>query len=155
MKRRSSMRVRHIVFSLAAVVTLAGVLAGCELLGIVSIDDRIVAFQNELNASTRSTIYENFHPTLTSDFTSLKNATLTLDTIIPPLGTGDAQYSLVVTDKADPSTGVFVTIDGGSLGWGPQYLKLVMETTGTADYRIVSLEIDPTPGNFLGPADIK
>ncbi len=147
------MRVRHIVLGLLAAAALSGALVGCDLLGMVSIDQRITDFQTSLNGD-RTTLYENFHPTLTSDYNALKDPTTTIDPLIPVLGTGDTPYSLSITDQGSPSTGVMVTISGGGSGWGPKYLKLVMETTGTSDYRIVSLEIEGT-NSFPGPAQLQ
>jgi hypothetical protein len=143
MKRRNSMRVRHIVLSLFLVLALSGVLVGCELLGFVSIDLRVTDFESALNAANRSTLYENFHPTLTNDFQALKNTALTIDVPMPPLVGADASYVLTIDNKADPATGVLVTVTGGPAGFSaPKHLKLVMDTTGIADYRIVSLALD-------------
>jgi hypothetical protein len=151
MKWRNSMRVRHIILVVAVVLAVVGGLVGCDLLGIVSVSQRVSDFQNDLNLANRSMIYQDFHPTLTSDYDSLKSASLTLDSIIPPLNPGDADYTLTITDQKDPATGVFVTIDGGASGFSPQYLKLTMATTGTSDYRIVTLAISTTQGSFASP----
>ena len=150
------MKSRHALRLVGATLVFAGALAGCSFLNMVSIDERITSFQSDLNSATRATLYEDFNPDLTADYNALKDPTTTIDPLIPVLGTGDAPYTLTVTDKSSPSTGVFVTIDGGPAGFGaPKYLKLVMETTGLADYRIVSLELSNTAGSFPGPAQIK
>jgi len=150
------MRARHGIFLLAIVAALAGILVGCDLLGFVSPSARVSEFESALNSATRAAAYQNFHPDKTSDYSALKDPVPTLDPIFPRLGTGDAAYSLTVTDDASPSSGVFVTVTGGPAGFGaPKYLKLVMETVGTGDNRIVSLEMSTTKGSFPGPAQIK
>jgi hypothetical protein len=147
------MKTRHILL-LIGVAAILGGLAGCSLFGIVSIEDRLATFQTDLNSATRTVIYQNFHPTRTSDYSALKDPMTTIDVVIPALGTNPA-YSLSVTDKSDPANGVKVTITGGPAGFGPQYLNLVMDVTGTSDYRILSLELSGTRGYFTGNPQIQ
>jgi hypothetical protein len=149
------MKTRHILHFSGLGLLLAGVLAGCSLLGSVSIDERIADFQADLNKTDRSSAYQNFHPDLTGDFNSLKSGA-PITAIFPvPDGTG-TPYALAVTDETNPSTGVFVTVTGGpTVFGGPKYLKLVMKTTGSSDNRIVSLEWSNTIGLFPGPAQIQ
>lgn len=144
------MKGRHILFLIGIAAILAAVIVGCSVAGAtVSVTQRITDFQSDLNSSGRTTIYEDFHPTMTSDYNALKDPTTTIDSVIPPLGTSDPAYVLTVTDDTYPATGVFVTITGGPVTFGaPQYLKLVMAVTGTADYRIVSLALSNTAGSF-------
>jgi hypothetical protein len=141
------MKARHIVL-LVGVAAVIAALASCSLFGIVSIDNRITDFQNDLNSSTRAAIFQDFHPTKTSDYSALKDPKTTIDPLIPPVGTSP-NYVLTVTDETSPSTGVLVTITGGSAGAfpTPQYLNLVMDVTGSSDYRIVSLELSTTQGD--------
>jgi hypothetical protein len=123
------------------------------LLGIVSIDQRITDFQSDLNMTTRTSAYLNFHPTLTADYAALKDGT-TITSIFPlPDGSGTA-YSLTVTSETD-SAAVLVTVSGGPTSFGStHYLQLNMSTTGIADYRIVTLEIS-TSTTFTGTPQIK
>ena len=149
------MRTRHVLCFLGLAASLAGAIVGCSLLGSVSIDERIASFQADLNKTDRTSAYLNFHPDLTTDFDTLKSGA-TIMTIFPlPDGTGTS-YTLSITDKSSPSTGVFVTVTGGPTPafFPPLYLKLVMQTTGTSDYRIVSLEWRNT-AVFPGPPQIK
>jgi hypothetical protein len=135
------MKPRHLIRIVVAGTLLAVLLAGCSLLGFVSIDERMAQFQDDLNSVDRLTLYNNFHPDLTADYAALKVPSLTIDTLIPLRATTDPLYALAVTDQASPSTGVLVTITGGPASYGaPKYLKLVMETSGIGDYRIVSLQ---------------
>jgi hypothetical protein len=137
------MRVRHYVLFILVALAMAGMFVGCDLLGFVSIDQRVTDFQDSLNAADRSTLYTNFHPTLTSDYAALKDPTTTINQLMPPLGTGDTTYTLTVADETDPATGVIVNVTGGPASYGaPKHLKLVMDVTGTGDYRIVSLAMD-------------
>ncbi|MGA2975411.1 MAG: hypothetical protein ABSF77_08900 [Spirochaetia bacterium] len=142
------MRIRRILLPVLVVLILAGGLISCSFLGMVSIDDRIAQFQTDLNSATRSTIYEDFHPTKTSDYNALKDP-VTIEAVFPPLGISDTAYSLTVTDESNPATGVIVTVTGGPASFNaPKHLKLVMDTTGVSDYRIVSLAIDNDDNNY-------
>ena len=146
------MRVRHIVRLVAMVLLLAGVLVGCDLLGIISIDQRITDFQGDLNKTDRTSAYLNFHPTLTADYDALKNG-LTITSIFPlPDGSG-TPYALTVSSETD-SAAVLVSVSGGPTTFAPLYLQLSMNTTGTADYRIVTLEYS-TSTTFTGNPQIK
>jgi hypothetical protein len=146
------MRVRHVLVLLGLAAVVAIGLTSCSELGVVSIDERITQFQSDLNSSTRSTIYEDFHPTLTSDYAALKDPTTTIDTVLP---TG-TNYSLTITDQSSPSTGVLVTITAGPASLStPRYLRLVMDMTGLSDYRIVSLELDDGTGAFTSGPQIQ
>jgi hypothetical protein len=137
------MRVRHYVIFLLVVLAMAGVLVGCDILGFVSIDQRVTDFQDSLNAADRTSLYLNFHPDQTADYAALKDPTTTIDVLMPRLGTGDTAYTLTVADESDAAAGVIVKVTGGPATYGaPKHLKLVMATTGTADYRIVSLAQD-------------
>jgi hypothetical protein len=137
------MRVRHYVLFLLVVLAMAGVLVGCDILGFVSIDQRVADFQVSLNAADRSSLYTNFHPDQTADYAALKDPPKTIDAVMPPLASGDTAYTLAVTDESDAATGVIVKVTGGPALYGaPKNLKLVMATTGTGDYRIVSLAQD-------------
>ena len=143
------MRVRHIVLFLGVAVALAGVLAGCDMLGFVSVEQRVTDFQTSLNAADRSTLYLNFNPDKTGDFNALKDPTTTIDVPMPPLGTGDTAYTLTITDKTDPMAGVIVNVTGGpATFFAPKHLKLVMETTGIGDYRIDSFAMDNNDSNY-------
>jgi hypothetical protein len=149
------MKARHI-FLLIGVAAILVALASCSLFGIVSIDDRIATFQSDLNSATRTAIYQDFHPTLTADYSALKDPKTTIDPLIPPVGNGPA-YVLTITDETSPSTGVLVTITGGTSGYfpTPQYLSLVMDVTGPSDHRIVALELSDTKGSFTGTPQIQ
>jgi hypothetical protein len=146
------MKARHLL-SLAAVAIILGfALVSCSDLGVVSITDRLTTFQTDLNAADRTSIYLNFHPTSTMDYDALKDPTTTIDPLFPVLGTTDTVYTLTIDDQANPATGVLVTVTGGPAGFGaPKYLKLVMDTTGVADYRIVSLSMSTVTSTYPTP----
>jgi hypothetical protein len=139
MKRRLPMKVRQILFLVIATLGLGAVLVSCELLGFVSIDQRIGHFQDALNNTDRSGAYMNFHPDKTGDYNSLKSSTLTIDSIFPPV---NIPFSLSITSETDPSN-VLVTVTGGGV-FAPLYLNLNMQTTGLGDHRIVSMQTSAT-----------
>lgn len=136
------MKVRHILYLVILVLAAAVALAGCELLGFVSVDQRIGHFQDALNNTDRSGAYMNFHPDKTSDYNNLKNPSFVIDPTFP---TGNIPYSLSVTSESDPSN-VMVTVTGS--GFATLYLNLNMQTTGLGDNRIVSMQ---TSSSGTGP----
>ena len=136
------MRVRHAVYLAVIVIAAAGALAGCELLGFVSIDQRIGHFQDALNTTDRSTAYENFHPDKCSDYNALKNPSFVINSAFP---TSSITYSLSVTSESD-SSAVLVTVTG-SAGF-LLYLRLNMQTTGIGDNRIVSMDTSPNGSSW-------
>ncbi len=147
------MKPRYIVL-VVVVAAVTGLLAGCDLLG-VTIDQRVTAFTTDLNSTTRTSAYLNFHPTLTASYDALKDG-VTITNLFPvPDGTGSA-YDLQITDKSNPSTGVLVTVTGGPTSYGgTHHLILVMATTGTSDWRIVSLSMDNGSGTYPGTPQIE
>jgi len=128
------MRTRHIVLLAAVIAGMATLLTGCELLGFVSIDQRIGHFQDALNNTDRSSAYQNFHPDKCSDYNNLKNPIFVIN---PTWPTGNVPYSLSVTSESD-SSAVLVTVTGN--GYATLYLRLNMQTTGLGDNRIVSMD---------------
>ena len=96
------MRVRHFLFLLGIAVVLAAGVAGCSLFGFVSISDRITQFQNDLNNSDRSNIYQDFHPTSTSDYNALKSSSATLDSVLPAVGSARIMASRSPTSRIPP-----------------------------------------------------
>jgi len=133
------MKARHVIplIVIAVMATLA--LAGCELFGFVSIDQRVSNFQAALNTTDRTTAYENFHPTLCNDYNAIKNGTYTWSTVFD---TSYIPYTLTVTDESN-SSAVLVTATGSN-GYPTLYLRLNMQTTGIGDYRIVSMDTSAT-----------
>ncbi len=136
------MRARHFVYLALVVVAAVVVLAGCSLLGAVSISDRVGDFQASLNNTDRSSGYNNFHPTACSDYDALKSTTYSLwQTTFPTSG---ITYSLTITDQSN-SSAVMVTATG-SPSFGTVYLQMSFQTTGTNDNRIVTLATSGSPG---------
>ncbi len=135
------MRARHIIYLVVIVAAAAIALAGCELFGFVSIDQRIGHFQDALNNTDRSTAYENFHPDKCNDYNSLKNPAFFFDSAFP---TANISYSLSVYSESDPSA-VIVSVSGNGYSGAP-YLKLNMQTTGLGDNRIVSMDTSTSSG---------
>jgi hypothetical protein len=129
------MKVRHWLYLGTVVVAVALALSGCQLLGFISVSDRISDFQDSLNNSDRSSGYQNFHPTACSDYDSLKSTTFTLwQTTFPTSG---SPYSLSITDQSNSSS-VMVTATGGG-SFTTLYLQMSFQTTGLGDNRIVTL----------------
>jgi hypothetical protein len=130
------MRTRHVVYMALVVVAAAAALAGCSLLGFVSISDRVGDFQASLNSTDRSSAYQNFHPTACSDYNSLKSSSFVIDPTFP---TANISYSLSIVDQSN-SSAVVVSITGSNAYAGPSYLRMNMQTTGLGDNRIVSMD---------------
>jgi hypothetical protein len=125
-------------------------LAGCSL-SAVSIDQRISTFQSDLNTTDRMAVYQDFHPTLTSEYDPLKDPSLSgFDTEFPvPTG---SNYSLSIVDESNPAAGVIVYVTAGHntpVVNIPYYLKLTMATTDKDDWRIVTLSDSQTNGGYV------
>ena len=135
------MKARHVYAILAAAGLAALALISCSV-SSVSIDERISTFQSDLNTSDRSSVYLDFHPTLTHQYNFLKDpATSGFNTEFPvPTGTN---YSLSIYDKSNPTAGVIVQVTAGPASGSTYtptyYLSLTMATTGSDDWRIVTL----------------
>jgi hypothetical protein len=116
----------------------AWALASCNL-GAVSIDQRISNFQSDLNTSDRSNVYQDFDPSLTTQYNALKDpVTSGFNTAYPVPG---PTYSLSIVDESNPSAGVVVKVNSGKSGsWSiPYYMLLTMATYNNNDWRIVTL----------------
>ena len=127
---------------IGAILVGAGLAAwafvSCDL-NKVSIDQRISDFQSDLNTTDRLNVYQDFHPTMTNDYTALKDpATSGFNNAYPPPG---ATFSLSVVDESNPSAGVVVKVNSGASGtWlTPFYMLLTMATYNGNDWRIVTL----------------
>jgi hypothetical protein len=119
-------------------------------LGAVSIQDRISSFQDDLNTTSRSNLYKNFHPTETIEYDALKNpAAITGFTTLFPLPSPN--YSLSIIDDNNTSA-VHVQVVAGPSGgtYNPSafYLELKMDTTSGNDNRIVTLSASNTNGGY-------
>jgi len=134
---------------LVVAAALGALLVGCDLLGGVSIDQRVTNLETSLNGD-RVDFYTNFNESVTSDYNALKDPSSTIDILMPKLGTGDTPYTLSVTDETDPASGVIVRVTGGPASYGaPKNLKLVMESTGFPDdYLVNSLAMDNNDSNY-------
>ncbi|MGA2640907.1 MAG: hypothetical protein ABSG21_08380 [Spirochaetia bacterium] len=134
------MKARHIFAILVGAVLIVWSLASCNPLNSVSISQRIADFQADLNTSSRSNVYQDFHPTMTTEYNALKDPNLSgFNTEFPATG----QYSLTDSNDSNPAA-VIVTVNAGSPGTGsgltaPYYLQLNMATYNGNDNRIVTL----------------
>jgi hypothetical protein len=136
------MKARHWLSLGIAVVAAVLALNGCQLLGFVSISDRIADLQSSLNNADRSSGFDNFHPTACSDYNALKSTTYSLWATTFP--TSGITYALSITDQSNASA-VMVTATGGG-SFGTLYLQLSFQTTGLGDNRIVTMATSATPG---------
>ena len=66
------MKSRHLFAILVGAALIVWTLASCDLLSSVSIAQRVSDFQSDLN-SNRANIYNDFHPTLTTQYNALKD----------------------------------------------------------------------------------
>ncbi|MGA2761803.1 MAG: hypothetical protein ABSG17_00420 [Spirochaetia bacterium] len=140
------MKARHIVLLLVGAPLVVWALLSCDL-GAISIDQRISTFQSDLNSSSRTNVYLDFHPTLTSEYNALKNPSLSgIDTEFP-----GASYTLSIVDESNPVSGVIVLVSGASPGSayvGNWYLLLTMATYNNNDWRIVTLSDSQTTSGW-------
>ena len=137
------MKARHIALLLVGAPLVVWALLSCDL-GAVSIDQRISTFQSDLNSSSRTNVYLDFHPTLTSEYNSLKNPSFGINTEFP-----GASYTLSVVDESNPVSGVIVAVSGASgLYTGTWYLLLTMATYNNNDWRIVTLSDSQTTSGW-------
>ena len=149
------MKSRHVLAALIGASLLALALASCSLAS-VSVDQRLATFLSDLNAADRNNlVYQNFHPTQTTEYGALKNSGLSgFDTAYPsPSGTN---YAFSTVDETSPSAGVIVQVtagptSGSSLVPPNFYLKLTMATTGDSDWRIVSVSDSNINGGYSAP----
>lgn len=139
------MKIRHICVILIGTGLMIWSLISCEL-GAVSIDQRISTFQSDLNNSDRSNIYQDFHPTETHMYTTLKSSTATIDTPYPAPN-GGTNYVLVIDSESNTSA-VLVHMAAYPSGATLIYLQLQMDTYNGNDWRIVQLNNSSTPGSY-------
>jgi hypothetical protein len=144
------MKARHLFAILVGAGLILWSLASCNL-NSVSISDRIGDFQSDLNTSSRTNVYNDFHPTMTTLYGPLKDPVLSgFNLLLPVPG---PSYSLSIVDQSNPSAGVIVVVNAGSTdgsGWAvPFYLKLTMATYNSNDWRIVTLSDSQTNGGYV------
>jgi hypothetical protein len=144
------MKARHVYAILAAASLAALALTSCSL-SSVSIEQRISTFQSDLNTTDRIAVYQDFHPTLTHEYNNLKDpSTSGFDAEFPvPTVTN---YSLSIYDKSNPTAGVIVQVTAGPASGSTfvptYYLSLTMATTGSDDWRIVTLSDSQTNSGY-------
>ena len=138
------MKARHIFAGLVVAALVAWTMVSCDL-GAVSIKDRISSFQDDLNTSSRSNVYKNFHPDHAVYF-ALKDPNGTLfNTVYPPGST----YSLSIVDDSNSSAVIVLVNPGDHSIWAvPYYMSLDMDTTSKNDWRIVTLSDSQTNGGY-------
>ncbi len=110
---------------------------GCKPLS-VSVDDRIALFLSDVNSANWSSIYLNFHPTLTEDYAIISsNPTVAWDSVFP---TEYAPYSITGLNTADPRN-VTGDMDSSNAAWGgPQPVAFRMAQYGE-DWMIEEMDI--------------
>ena len=140
------MKTRHIAGILTAAALMAWTLASCNLNPVVSIDQRISDFQSDIS-NNPGNAYNDFDPDQTTEYQTLAYGGL-IQTLFPA-----GSYTLQVTDESSPSTGVLVTVTSYPVGFTRIYLKLVMATYKSTDWRIVQLFMS-TSTSFGGTPSI-
>ncbi len=141
------MKLRHILVIMAGSALVLWSLASCDLLGGTTIDQRVSNFQSDLNTSTRTNVYNDFHPTQTTQYNALKDpATVGFNTTYPPPG---PSYSLSIVDKSNTSAVIVLVSAGSHATWAvPYYLSLNMAQYNSNDWRIVSISDSQTNGSY-------
>jgi hypothetical protein len=145
------MKARHILSILVVAGLTAFALLSCAL-PPVSIEQRVSTFQSDLNTADRSMIYQDFHPSSTTQYDPLKDPnTSGFNTAFPP--PSGTNYSLTIVDMSNPAAGVIVQVsagpNSGSAHATPYYLKLTMATTNDNDWRIVTLSDSAINGSYV------
>jgi len=135
------MKARHILYLVVVAGAIALALNSCQLLGIVSISDRISDFQSSLNNSDRSQGYQNFLTTA-SDYDAVKSTTFGLWATTFP--TGNSPYSLSITDQSN-SSAVAVTVTGSN-SFPTLYLQIGFQSTGIGNNLISTVATSSAPG---------
>jgi hypothetical protein len=140
------MKLRHILSILVGAGLVLWSLASCDLFG-TTIDKRVSDFQGDLNTASRSNVYNNFHPTQTSQYNALKDpVTVGFNTTYPPPG---PSYSLSIVDKSNTSAVIVLVSAGLHASWvAPYFLSLNMAQYNGNDWRIVSISDSQTNGSY-------
>lgn len=141
------MKARHVFAILVGAGMILWSVVSCNL-NSVSISDRIGDFQADLNTSSRTNVYQDFHPTSTIEYNALKDPNLSGFNTLFPVGS----YSLSIFDQSNPSSGVIVIVTGPTNGSGHTsgyYLSLTMATYNGNDWRIVTLSDSQTNGSYV------
>ena len=128
------MKTRLLPFILVLVL-LVLVFVGCTLLP-VSIEDRIALFLSDVNNANWSTIYLNFHPTLTQDYAAISSVdwALLFDTAYAP-------YSIVGLNTSDPRN-VTGNMDSSNAAWGGPYAVAFRMAQYEEDWMIEEMDFD-------------
>jgi hypothetical protein len=143
------MKARHLSALVVGAALISWSLASCNMTTPVSISQRIADFQGDLNTSSRSNVYNDFHPTMTQEYNALKDPNISgFNLEFPATG----QYSLTDTNDSNPAA-VIVTVNSGpntgSTWVAPYFLELNMATYNSSDWRIVTLSDSQTNGSYV------
>jgi hypothetical protein len=126
---RNGMKKSPLVILLGLIIgTLVLGLMSCDLSG-TTIDARIDSFIYDINYN-RANVYQNFHPTETTDYDAIKNGTK----LLPLFPTNAIPYSREALDTSDPNNVTTVLNDGTAEVWGPKDAIFAMVKDGMTWY---------------------
>jgi hypothetical protein len=104
----------------------------------VSVEDRIALFLSDINNANWSSIYLNFHPTLTQDYPEISNNTYPDWTALFP--TEYSPYSIIGLNTSDPRN-VTGSMTASNAAWGgPQAVVFRMAQYGE-DWMIEGMDL--------------
>jgi len=106
----------------------------------VSVEDRIALFLSDINNANWSSIYLNFHPTLTADYNALSGTTVVdWGAVFEP---AYAPYSILGLNTSDPrNVAGSMTSSNDSVWPGPQPVAFRMAQYGE-DWMIEEMDFD-------------
>ena len=123
---------------LAAVIGAILIVAGCDLLGTqMTIEQRIEAFESEINLTNRSEVYTHTHP----DAQNHQGARLSTywNTILP---TADRPYTITIVDTDNVVVTASISGSGGQYNNTP--IVFEMKEDGLANWKILIITIGDT-----------
>jgi hypothetical protein len=108
----------------------------------VSVDDRIALFLGDINNANWSSIYLNFHPTLTTDYPALSGGGLIDWAAV--FDTAFAPYSIIGLNTSDPRN-VTGSITASNAAWGPAQAVVFRMAQFEEDWMIEEMDLAGLP----------
>lgn len=128
---------RILAYAMLAILAVL-VVAGCTF--GKTLEQRIEQFESDLNLADRSDIYDNFHPTQTTDYAAIRDMDF-FAVPFPPCEVGDTPYDIVIVDASNESA-VTATIDSTAMGASGPYDAIFSIALDGLDNLIVTLQVD-------------
>ncbi len=104
----------------------------------VSVEDRIALFLGDINNANWSSIYLNFHPTLTQDYAAISGGILIDWPSVFP--TADAPYSILGLNTSNPGN-VTGSMHSSNVAWGPDQAVVFRMAQFEEDWMIKGMDL--------------